>query len=120
MPKNILVKPKYRQLIIHWNILFGIFLVLSACGDLVKKSETGACDSAIDARNYERTTDKFKQSYIDVKSAQYKRNLSTAPYVSAIAKYLEIRPTIITGWNSDKFDIPYLYNRAQQIVGKNG
>ena len=35
------------------------------------------------------------------------------------AKYLEIRPTIITGWNSDKFDIPYLYNRAQQIVGKN-
>jgi len=34
------------------------------------------------------------------------------------AKYLEIRPTIITGWNIDKFDIPYLYNRSQQIVGK--
>ena len=35
------------------------------------------------------------------------------------AKYLEIRPTIITGWNVDGFDIPYLYNRSQQIVGKN-
>ncbi len=53
MPKHILVKPKYRQLIMHWNIIFGIFLVLSACGDLVKESDTGACDSAIDARNYD-------------------------------------------------------------------
>ena len=35
------------------------------------------------------------------------------------AKYLEIRPTIITGWNVDGFDIPYLYNRSQQVVGKN-
>jgi len=33
------------------------------------------------------------------------------------AKYLEIRPTIITGWNIDGFDIPYLYNRARQILG---
>jgi hypothetical protein len=37
----------------HWNIFFGIFLVLSACGDLVKESETGACNNAIDARNYD-------------------------------------------------------------------
>jgi hypothetical protein len=37
----------------HWNIIFGIFLVLSACGDLVKESDTGACDSAIDSRNYD-------------------------------------------------------------------
>ena len=35
------------------------------------------------------------------------------------AKYLEMRPTIITGWNIDGFDIPYLYNRSQQVVGKN-
>ncbi len=35
------------------------------------------------------------------------------------AKYLEIRPTIITGWNVDGFDIPYLYNRSVQIVGQN-
>jgi DNA polymerase elongation subunit (family B) len=32
-------------------------------------------------------------------------------------KYLEIRPTIISGWNSDFFDIPYLYNRAVRVLG---
>jgi DNA polymerase elongation subunit (family B) len=32
-------------------------------------------------------------------------------------KYLEIRPTIVSGWNSEFFDIPYLYNRAVRILG---
>ena len=54
MLKHILVKQKFWQLIMHWSIIFGIFLVLSACGDLVKESETGACNSAIDARNYDK------------------------------------------------------------------
>ena len=54
MPKHILVKLKYRQLIMHWNIILGIFLVLSACGDLVEESDAGACNSAIDARNYDK------------------------------------------------------------------
>jgi len=33
-------------------------------------------------------------------------------------KYLEINPNIITGWNSDKFDIPYLYNRTIRVLGQ--
>ena len=33
-------------------------------------------------------------------------------------KYREIQPTILTGWNVEFFDIPYLYNRAVQVVGK--
>lgn len=32
-------------------------------------------------------------------------------------KYTQIQPTIISGWNSAWFDIPYLYNRASQILG---
>lgn len=28
-----------------------------------------------------------------------------------------INPTIITGWNSDHFDVPYLYRRLQHILG---
>lgn len=32
--------------------------------------------------------------------------------------YYEIQPTIITGWNIDFFDIPYLYNRLVKIVGE--
>ena len=30
----------------------------------------------------------------------------------------EIKPHIMTGWNVDKFDIPYLYNRIKRVLGK--
>ena len=46
-------KLKFPYLILHWKIVFGIFLVLSACSDLVKESDTGACNSALDARSYD-------------------------------------------------------------------
>ena len=36
-----------------------------------------------------------------------------------LVKYLEFKPTIITGWNIDTFDMPYLYNRVCKIAGKN-
>ena len=32
-------------------------------------------------------------------------------------KYLEINPTILSGWNIDGFDIPYLYNRTRRVMG---
>ena len=32
--------------------------------------------------------------------------------------WIEIRPTIVTGWNIDFFDIPYLYNRISKVAGK--
>ena len=35
-----------------------------------------------------------------------------------LKKYIEIRPTILTGWNVEFFDVPYLYNRAQQVLGQ--
>jgi DNA polymerase elongation subunit (family B) len=35
-----------------------------------------------------------------------------------LTHYIEIRPTIITGWNIDFFDIPYLYNRIVKVAGK--
>ena len=33
-------------------------------------------------------------------------------------KYMEIQPTILTGWNVEFFDVTYLYNRASQVVGQ--
>ena len=33
------------------------------------------------------------------------------------AKYHEISPTILTGWNVEFFDVSYLYNRAAKIIG---
>ena len=32
-------------------------------------------------------------------------------------KYLEINPTIISGWNVDGFDIPYIFNRTVVVLG---
>ena len=36
-----------------------------------------------------------------------------------LVKYLEFKPTIITGWNIDTFDMPYLYNRICKVAGTN-
>jgi DNA polymerase elongation subunit (family B) len=33
-------------------------------------------------------------------------------------KWEELDPTIISGWNSEFFDIPYLYNRMVKVIGK--
>ena len=33
-------------------------------------------------------------------------------------KYAEISPDILSGWNSEFFDIPYLYNRSVNVLGK--
>ena len=53
MKEYLLKKLKYLQLKAWWYIFLVIFVALSACRDLVKESETGACDSAIDSRNYD-------------------------------------------------------------------
>ena len=42
-----------KNLILFLILVLGVITVITACGDLVKESDTGACDSAIDARNYE-------------------------------------------------------------------
>ena len=36
-----------------------------------------------------------------------------------MVEYLKWRPTIITGWNIDTFDMPYLYNRISKVAGSN-
>jgi len=36
-----------------------------------------------------------------------------------LSKWEEIQPTISTGWNSDNFDMPYLFRRMKNIVGPN-
>ena len=33
-------------------------------------------------------------------------------------KWIEIRPTIVTGWNIDYFDVTYLYNRIKVLFGE--
>lgn len=35
-----------------------------------------------------------------------------------IQKFRDIDPTVISGWNSDYFDVPYLYNRIKNVLGE--
>jgi DNA polymerase elongation subunit (family B) len=48
--------------------------------------------------------------------------ISCASEKDLLLRFLDIyeanRPTIITGWNCDFFDIPYLYNRMKKVIGK--
>ena len=41
------------KLILFWNFFLAIILLLSACGDWVKESDTGACNNAIESRDYD-------------------------------------------------------------------
>ena len=41
------------KLILFLILILGVITVLTACGDLVKESDANACNSAIDARNYD-------------------------------------------------------------------
>jgi DNA polymerase elongation subunit (family B) len=35
-----------------------------------------------------------------------------------LSLYEEIQPDVLTGWNIDNFDIPYLFNRMKRILGE--
>lgn len=35
-----------------------------------------------------------------------------------LSKWEEIQPTIVTGWNTNNFDLPYLFNRIRAVLGK--
>jgi DNA polymerase elongation subunit (family B) len=32
--------------------------------------------------------------------------------------WIDVKPTVITGWNTNGFDIPYLYNRLSKVLGE--
>ena len=32
--------------------------------------------------------------------------------------WIDVQPTCVTGWNTNGFDIPYLYNRLTKVLGE--
>jgi len=69
---------------------------------------------------YDKTTDKYSCFVLGnvpntdvVESFRSEEELLQRFY----QKYLEINPTILSGWNIDGFDIPYLYNRTTKVLG---
>ena len=57
--------------------------------------------------------DSFSKDNVDVQSFTTEESL----LAHFITKWEEIQPTIVTGWNSNDFDMPYLYRRMKNIIG---
>jgi DNA polymerase elongation subunit (family B) len=51
---------------------------------------------------------------IDLRSFKNEENLLEV----FLNKWGEINPTIVTGWNTNGFDIPYMFNRIRAVLGK--
>lgn len=73
-------------------------------------------------------TNQYWVLVLDIKGDMVKKQTEKAlvlPFKSEedlLSKYLdiyeEIAPTIVTGWNIDSFDTPYLYNRIKRVLGE--
>jgi DNA polymerase elongation subunit (family B) len=76
---------------------------------------------------YDPTIQRYSVFVLDKKGLYEDRDLPEAAVyfcdneISLLHKFINhyemVSPTIITGWNSDGFDIPYLYNRLRQVCG---
>jgi DNA polymerase elongation subunit (family B) len=70
---------------------------------------------------YDKITDKYHCFILgDVPNTEIVESFQTEEELLQrfYQKYLEINPTILSGWNIDGFDIPYLYNRTKRVMGE--
>ena len=74
---------------------------------------------------YDKVSDEYYVFILGDVSRYQKDNVYVEPFQSEeellqrfYQKYLEINPTILSGWNIDGFDIPYLYNRTTRVLGQ--
>jgi DNA polymerase elongation subunit (family B) len=76
---------------------------------------------------YDPTIDKYtvvvldKECIYDNRETEKVDNIFCSTEVDLLHRFMtlyeSISPTIITGWNSNHFDVPYLYNRIRQVCG---
>lgn len=77
---------------------------------------------------YDQSTDKYYSLILDFEGKI--QNCETGNVVTRaftcednllnffLNKWEELAPTIVTGWNSNGFDMPYLFNRLRAVLGK--
>lgn len=78
---------------------------------------------------YDPTTEKYQVFVLDKEELYTDRHSNETSVIFCnsevdllykfMSEYDAIRPDIITGWNSNYFDVPYLYNRIRQVCGPN-
>lgn len=102
--------------------------------DIEVEMESGLPDTK-EAKNaitsialHDSVTNQYWVLVVDKSGKMVRRDTSKAivlPFLTEedlLKKYLniyeEINPTIVTGWNIDYFDTPYLYNRLKRLLGE--
>lgn len=60
-----------------------------------------------------RVTDEVKDN-VETRSFRHEEKLLEA----FLNKWEEIQPDIVSGWNTNNFDLPYLYHRLRAVLGK--
>jgi DNA polymerase elongation subunit (family B) len=65
---------------------------------------------------YNHTADKLSIGNCDVIVHTYDNEMNLL--MGFLDYYEGVAPTILTGWNVDYFDIPYLYNRLKRVCGE--
>jgi DNA polymerase elongation subunit (family B) len=80
-------------------------------------SRTNEYDALVLDENYELTDESFiwKDNAI-VNLSRFDNE--TDLLKKFVVDYKRINPTILTGWNIDNFDVPYLYNRLKRVFNE--
>lgn len=78
---------------------------------------------------YDETSDKYGVLILDEYNEVQNRESDEYELIrfnseaELLSKFLdiweEVSPTIVTGWNTDFFDVPYMYNRMRLVLGEN-
>lgn len=76
---------------------------------------------------YDPTTERYTVIVLDKENIYENRETDSARIIFKTSEtdllyaflqvYDEVGPTIISGWNSNHFDVPYLYNRIHSVCG---
>jgi DNA polymerase elongation subunit (family B) len=108
----------------HIVLTFDIEVEMESGLPDVKESKNGITSIAL----HDSATKQYWVLILDKVGSMKKKTTEKAivlPFVSEeelLLKFLdlyeEISPTIVTGWNIDNFDIPYLYNRLKRLLGE--
>jgi len=108
----------------HRVMFFDIEVEVTEGFPSVEKADNAITSIAL----YDKLTKEYHCYVLDAENAVNSENFDNATVIKFkeerdllnkfYQKYLEISPTIISGWNSDRFDIPYLYNRSRRLLGE--
>ena len=98
----------------NWENAINTITSIALYDAVVKQFTVMVLDTTGDKENF-TTRSCFADGKDDVEVYFFPDEYDLASYFLNL--WEQINPTIVSGWNSDHFDVPYLFNRLIEIVG---